>query len=44
MSYVNEAVTLMLRHRSSANVPVGCARRHYCEAGFGEQVIVVVGR
>lgn len=43
-SCANEAVTLMLRHHSSANVRVGYARRHYSEAGFGERVIVVVGR
>lgn len=43
-SCANEAVTLMLRHRSLANVPVGYARRHYSEADFGERVIVVVGR
>lgn len=44
MSYANEAVTSMLRHHSLANVLVGYARRHYFEADFGEQVIVVVGR
>lgn len=44
MSYANEAAKLMLRHHSSANVPVGYARHHCSEAGFEERVIVVVGR
>ena len=43
-SFANEAVTLMLQHHSSANVLVEYARRRYFEAGFGERVIVVVGR
>lgn len=44
MPYANEAVTLMFRRHSSANVLAGYARHHYSEVGFGEQVIVAVGR